>query len=125
MLNLETVIGLMGFDIHDGSITDVSWIEDKLRFTILGCGVSTKKAPEITLCFYGVRWIRSLCDELHDGYIKNTELDEYPLIDREKLNADYIEFVSTGLLDNVTFLSDNIVCFNDIFFFECTDVSIV
>ena len=125
MWRKERVSELIGFDIHDGSITDVSWRKDKLQFTILGCSTSKMNSPKITLCFHGVEWVRSVCDEMHDGYVKNTSFEEYPLIPRYELSADYVKFVSSGLLDNVTFLAENVVCFNDIFFFECTDVTVI
>ena len=120
MINIEKVNRLLGFDIHDGSITEVSWIEDRLKFTILGCG-----EYKVTLCFHGVQWIRTLCDEAHDGFAEGSRFEEYPLISRDELNADYTEFVCYGLLDGVRVLGEGIICFDDIFFFDCTDVTVI
>ncbi len=123
MIDKKTISNIIPISIHDGSLKNVKWIEDKLFFSIEGSYKS--KNYKITLCFHGVSWIRNVCDEKHDGYVKGSQYEEYPLIDRDKLNENYKEFVSYGLLDDITLLGNNVVCVNDIFFFNANSVEVI
>jgi len=125
MINMIKIKNLIPFSVHDGSVCDVKWESDKLYFSIKKYEDDPLNKKCISLCFFGVEWIRSVCDENHDGYVQGTDFSEYPLIDKNELNENYKEFVSYGLLDDVFMIDENVVCVNDIFFFYATDVKIL
>lgn len=121
-LNIEN---LVPFTIHDGHICDVKWNDDRLYIKVEACGDENGEHKTIELCFYGVDWIRSVCDEMHDGYVEGTSFDEYPLIDKEKLNENYVEFVCYGLLDGFSFMEEGVVGLEQVFFFNATSVEVL
>lgn len=125
MIDNKTVSTLIPFSIHDGIVNYVNWDNNKLQINLVLCKNSHEKRSSITLCFYGVHWIRSVCDENHDGYIKGTPYENYPLIEKDDLNSNYEEYVSYGLLDDILVLETGVLCINDIFFFDCSSVEIL
>lgn len=116
MIDNDMIKAILPMSIHDGSICDVRWDGSNLYFNIVLCDNDDGTENKITLHFSGVEWIRSLCDENHDGYIAGTSFCEYPSIDRCALNLDYKEFVAYGLLDDITVSDGGVVFVNDIFF---------
>lgn len=74
------------------------------------------------LRFGGVTWIRSLCDENHNCYLKDTPYEMYPIIHRVNLNTNFVKYVCYGFLDDVTVHEDGVVFVNQIFFFPCSSV---
>lgn len=125
IINESNIEQLLPFVVHDGHICNVKWYDEELYIKIEACGDENGIRKTIELCFYGVDWIRSVCDEKHDGYVEGTSFDEYPLIDREKLNENYIEFVCYGLLDGFSFMEEGVVCLEQVFFFNTTAVDIL
>lgn len=125
ILSKQNIERLIPFSIHDGSICDVKWDGDELYVHIETCANDRSGIKSVSLCFSGVEWIRSVCDEKHDGYIDGTSYDEYPLIDRDKLNENFIEYVCYGLLDDITLIDDDIVGINQVFFFNATAVDVL
>jgi len=122
MIDNDLIKRVIPISIHDGSIIDVHWLGECLDFKIRLCNHPDGTPHIISLRFVGVDWIRSLCDEEHDGYAKETDYSEYPLIDREALNANYEEYVSYGLLDDITVAENGVIFVNDIFFFHAVSL---
>ncbi len=104
-------------DVHDGGISNVKWIEDNLYISIKPC-----EKKEIFLRFGGVTWIRSLCDDNHNCYLKDTPYEMYPIIHRVNLNTNFVKYVCYGFLDDVTVHEDGVVFVNQIFFFPCSSI---
>lgn len=122
MIDHNAIKEIVPVCIHDGVIMDVHWEDRILNFKIRLCNNPDGTPNIIPIRFGGVDWIRSLCDEEHDGYVKGTDYSEYPLIDMQSLNADYEEYVAYGILDDISVSDDGIVFVNDIFFFNASYV---
>ena len=122
MIDNKLISELIPFSIHDGSISNVKWINNDLYLKI-SIYDHTSSEQSVQLCFHGVTWIRSLCTEDYDGYIENTPFEDYPLISQDELNEDYVEFVCYGLLDDICIAKDGIIFINDIFFFPASSMN--
>lgn len=73
-------------DIHDGGVSNVKRIDDNLYISIKPCGFK-----ERFLRFSGVTWIRSLRDENHNCYLKDTPYEtSYKHDDDTKRKLGYI-----------------------------------
>lgn len=122
MSNKYEINNKLPFNIHDGCIRSLKWINDELSFSIEGCYVDGK-IELVNLSFEGVTWIRSLCINELEGYIEGTQYDNYPMLDRAKLNNDFEEYVYRGILDDIT-VENNVVFVNQILFFDYTSFHI-
>lgn len=121
-MNEYEINNQLPFNIHDGSVRNLTWIDDNLSFSIEGCYVNGT-LQWVNLCFEGVTWIRSLCIDEPIGYIEGTPYENYPLLDRDKLNENYAEYVYRGYLDDITVI-DNIAFVNQVMFFDFKTVKI-
>lgn len=117
MITQKMIDNALPDDIHDGGISNVKWIDDNLYISIKPC-----EKKEVFLRFGGVTWIRSLCDENHNCYLKDTPYEMYPIIHRVNLNTNFVKYVCYGFLDEVTVHEDGVVFVNQILFFPCSSV---